>query len=124
MGYVRNADDFAAIELKSEKKVIGNVYFGSRDFEAREIGYIVNKKYQRCGYAFEAITEMMKLGEKEHIHRLFAECDPRNICSWKLLEKLGFDREAFFKKNVYFKKDDNGNPLWQDTYVYGYLSDR
>ena len=122
--YRLGTDDFAAIELKSEKKVIGNVYFGSRDFEAREIGYIVNKNYQRCGYAFEAITEMMKLGEKKNVHRLFAECDPRNMCSWKLLEKLGFDREAFFKKNVYFKKDDNGNPLWQDTYVYGYLIDK
>lgn len=119
--YRLNTDDFAAIELKIEHKVIGNVYFGSRDFEAREVGYIINKKYQRQGYAFEAIQEMIKYGEKEHVHRLYAECNPRNACSWKLLEKLGFDREAFFKKNVYFKKDNEGSPMWQDTYVYCYL---
>ena len=34
-------DEFIAIELKENHKVIGNIYFGKRDFESREIGYIL-----------------------------------------------------------------------------------
>ena len=56
------------------------------------------------------------------VHRVYAECDPRNECSWKLLEKLGFTKEALFRQNVYFVKDEQGNPIWQDTYVYARLN--
>lgn len=114
-------DEFYAIELKETGKIIGNIYFGNRDFDAKEIGYIINKEYQRNGYASEAIMAIMKNGFEHGVHRVYAECDPRNTCSWKLLEKLNFKREAFFTKNVYFKKDENNKPIWQDTYVYCYF---
>ena len=71
-----------------------------KDFEAREVGYIVNKKYQRLGYASEALSEVIKLLLQNGTHRVYAECDPRNECSWKLLEKVGMKREALFHKNV------------------------
>ncbi len=29
-----------AVELKSNQKMIGNVYLGKRDFEALELGYV------------------------------------------------------------------------------------
>ncbi|MDO5520975.1 MAG: GNAT family protein [bacterium] len=115
-------DDFIAIELKKNHKIIGNVYFGSRDFEAKELGYIVNKEYQRKGYASEAIQAVLDHGFSEGVHRVFAECSPKNECSWGLLEHLQFKREAYFKQNVYFHKDKDGNPIWQDTYVYALLS--
>ena len=115
-------DEFVAIQLKTTGKIIGNVYFDNRDFESKELGYIVNKDYQRQGYATEAIAEVLKAGFQAGVHRVFAECDPRNTCSWKLIECLHFSREAFFRQNVYFKKDANGNPIWQDTYVYCLLN--
>ena len=87
------------------------------------MGYIINKDYQRKGYATEAVTEVLRSGFKDGVHRVFAECDPRNECSWKLLESMGFTREAFFKQNVYFRKDESGNPIWQDTYVYCLLKE-
>ena len=34
------------------------------------------------------------------------------------LEKAGFQREAHFHQNVLFARDESGQPLWQDTYVY------
>lgn len=118
MKYRVGNDEFYVIELKENKKVIGNIYFGNRDFEAKEMGYIINKNYQRKGYASEAAKAVIEYAFTHNVHRVFAECDPRNECSWKLLEHLGFLREAFFKQNVYFKKDENDNPIWQDTYVY------
>ena len=49
--YRLGSGDFFAMELKESGKVIGNIYYGTRDFQAREVGYIVNKNYQRKGYA-------------------------------------------------------------------------
>ena len=40
--YRVGSDEFYAMELKDTGKVIGNVYFGNRDFMAKEVGYIVN----------------------------------------------------------------------------------
>lgn len=111
------SDEYYAIELKDIQKVIGNIYCGKRDFNAREVGYIVNRNYQREGYACEALCAIIDSLFKEGIHRVYAECDPRNVGSWKLPEKAGLKREAHLRQNVYFHKDD-GNPIWKDTYIY------
>ena len=121
LNYRVNSDEFFAIELKESGKVIGNIYYGKRDFDAREVGYIVNKNFQRKGYACEALHAVLEHAFKNGVHRVYAECDPRNICSWKLLEKVGLEREAHFKQNIFFTKDENGNPKWKDTYVYAML---
>lgn len=121
LAYRVDSEEFYAIELKESGKVIGNIYYGNRDFESKEVGYIVNKNYQRNEYASEALRAVIENAFKEGIHRVFAECDPRNECSWKLLEKIGMDREAHFKQNVFFHRDENGNPKWKDTYVYAVL---
>lgn len=101
--YRVNSEEFYAIVLKETGKVIGNIYYGKRDFEAREIGYIVNQNFRRKGYALEAITAVIDNAFANGVHRVFAECDPRNECSWKLLERAGLDREAHFKKIFFFK---------------------
>ena len=121
LGYRVGSGDFYAMELKKTGKVIGNIYYGKRDFDAREVGYIVNKNYQRKGYALEALKAVLEWGFAEGLHRAYAECDPRNECSWKLLEKIGFRKEALLRQNVWFRKDGEGNPIWQDTCVYAML---
>jgi len=117
-----SSDEMIAVVLKSNSKMIGNVYLGKRDFESLEIGYVFNKQYWGRGYAKESCNALIKKSFAEKTHRIFAECDPDNIGSWKLLESLGFIREAHFKKNVYFWRDENGNPIWKDTFVYSLLN--
>ena len=56
-------------------------------------------------------------------HRVYAECDPRNTASWKLLEKVGMRREAHLKKNIWFHRDAHGAPIWKDTYIYAITED-
>ena len=112
------SDEFYAVELKESTKVIGNIYCGSRGFSAREVGYIINKHYQRMGYACEALRAVVDHVFCTGVHRVYAECDPRNEASWRLLESAGFRREAHFRRNIYFRKDADGNPVWKDTYVY------
>lgn len=118
-----STDEMIAVELKSGGKMIGNVYVGKRDFQSLEIGFVFNKKYWGNGYAFESCSAIINEAFSHGVHRVFAECDPKNANSWKLLEELGFRKEAHFKKNVYFETDAEGNPVWKDTFLYAILSD-
>lgn len=121
--YRIGSDEFYAIEFKETGKVIGNIYCGKRDFEAREVGYIVNKHYQRQGYAGVALSAVIENAFRAGAHRVFAECDPRNTPSWKLLERVGLKREARFKQNIFFHRDENGAPVWKDTLVYAIIAE-
>ena len=116
------SDEFYAIELKTEHKVIGNVYLGKRDFNSRELGYVLNENYQQKGYGSEACKVALEYFFNQGIHRIYAECAPQNISSWKLMEKIGMRREAYFRKNVSFHQDIKGNPIYWDTYVYALLN--
>ena len=111
-----------AVERKADHKMIGNVYLGKRDFDAREIGYVFRKDAWGKGYAKESCEALISLAFSQGAHRIFAECDPENAASWKLLESLGFEREAHLRENVYFWKDAEGCPIWKDTYIYGKLN--
>ena len=123
LAYRLGSEEFYAIELKESGKVIGNIYCGNRDFAAREAGYIVNRRYRQKGYAAEALSAVIAQAFAEGAHRLYAECDPRNEPSWKLLEKVGMRREAHFRQNIWFHRDESGAPVWKDTLVYGILED-
>lgn len=116
-------EEMIAVELKDSHKMIGNVYMGKRDFEALEIGYVFNRHYWGHGYAFESCRALIQQAFSNGIHRIYAECDPCNQRSWKLLEALGFQREAYFRKNVYFWKNADGKAIWKDTFVYAKLNE-
>ena len=115
------SDEFLAIELKSNHKVIGNIYIGKRDFNSRELGYVLNEKYQRKGYGSEAAKAVVDYYFTQGVHRIYAETCPDNIASWKTMEKIGMEREAHLKKNVLFHNDAQGKPIYWDTYIYACL---
>ena len=121
--YRLGSEEFYAMELSESGKVIGNIYCGKRDFAAREVGYIVNNRYQKKGYAAEALSAVIAQAFREGAHRVYAECDPRNVPAWKLLEKVGLRSEAHFRQNLWFHRDENGSPIWKDTLVYAILED-
>ena len=100
------SEEYFAMELRKTGKVIGNIYCGKRDYEARELGFIVNKDKQRRGYALEALRAVIENAFQTGVHRLYAECDPRNTASWRLLEAAGLRREAHFRRNLYFHQDE------------------
>ena len=35
----------------------------------------------------------------------------------------GLKREAYFRKNIFFRRDADGNPIWKDTFVYAILAE-
>lgn len=122
IAYRAESDEFFAIELKENHKVIGNIYLGKRDFNGRELGYVLNENFQGKGYGTEASKAVISYFFKEGVHRIYAECAPQNIPSWKVMEKIGMEREAHLRKNISFHNDDKGNPIYWDTYVYAVLN--
>ena len=111
-----------AVELKSNHKVIGNIYLGNRDFQSLEIGFVFNKLYWNQGYAKESCSSIIKHSFKNGIHRIYAQCDPKNISSCKLLNSLNFRKEGHLISNVFFWKDEDNNPIWKDTLIFALLN--
>ena len=124
-----NRVNWWAVTLKNDtkRKLIGHISLFKTDleiFRTWEIGYIFNPVFQNKGYASEAAGAVIRYGfEKLNAHRIIAHCSPENIPSWKVLEKCGMTREGLLRKNVFFKTDDKGNPLWFDSFEYALLAD-
>lgn len=113
-----STDEMIAVEEKKTGKMIGNVYLGKREFEALEMGYVFRRDCWGKGYAKESCEKLISMAFESGVHRIYAECDPQNECSWKLLERLGFCREGYLKENVFFWRDEKGKPIWKDTLIY------
>lgn len=118
-----STEEMIAVEEKATGRMIGNVYLGKREFEALELGYVFRRDRWGKGFARESCEALINLAFRSGVHRIYAECDPKNPNSWQLLQRLGFRREGTLKQNVYFWKDAEGNPIWKDTYLYARLAD-
>ena len=94
-----------SIFLKDTDTCIGriNCHNGdSLDDDIRDVGWIIDSKFQKNGYATEAAKAMLDY--------MFNECDIEEIktsaaicnnASWGLMEKLGFERQDEIVYNQY-----------------------
>jgi [ribosomal protein S5]-alanine N-acetyltransferase len=121
------SNEYWAVVLKSEQILVGHLYFAQtepKDLLTWELGYIFNPAYHNQGYATESARALIEYGfEHFGIHRVFAHCNPENIASWRVLEKIGMRREGHFREYIYFRKGPDGKPLWTDTFEYAILKD-
>jgi ribosomal-protein-alanine N-acetyltransferase len=89
------------IEEKGTKAFTGYCCFHRlmRANARAEIGYALRPEYWRKGIAKEAINALVNFAfNKLSVHGIEANVNPENISSKKLLGKLGFKREAFFRE--------------------------
>lgn len=103
---------------KDDDELIGDVglHFFDSDNKQVEIGCTIDKNCQKHGYASEALSEIFRyLFNALDKHRIIASIDPRNEGSIKLVEKLGFRKEAHFKESIF----QDGE--WLDDLVYAIL---
>ena len=119
--------DFWAVALKDTDQLVGHLYFAQtmpKELLTWELGYIFNPAFQGQGFATESSTALIRYGfEHWDIHRVVAHCNPENIASWRVMEKIGMQREGYFRQNIFFKRDASGNPIWLDTYEYAILKE-
>jgi RimJ/RimL family protein N-acetyltransferase len=116
---------FWAVALCDTQKMVGHLYFQQTEpfeFLTWELGYIFNPRFQNHGFATESAAALIRYGfDHWGIHRVTAHCNPENNASWRVLEKIGMRREGHFHKNVFFKVQSDGSPVWVDTYEYAIL---
>ncbi|HBL75209.1 MAG TPA: GNAT family N-acetyltransferase [Prolixibacteraceae bacterium] len=106
------------IIINESGELAGDIGLHFYDPENRqvELGCTIDKKYQQRGFATEAMTEILNfLFGKLNKHRIIASIDPENISSIKLVEKLVFRREAYFKESLFI------NGTWTDDLIYAIL---
>jgi len=107
-----------ALELTSTGEVIGDVAFFRKRQDSREatLGYTLAQAYWHQGYASEAVRAVVSyLFTELDLHRIVADCDSENLASVRLLERLGFRREAHFVESYWL------GDRWGDEYQYALL---
>lgn len=119
-GFARAADNWRcwAITLKGDDTAIGYVAAGEkRQGNVTEIGYFLTREHWGTGLAAEAVSRVIDQIFSEGQRRVFADTDPENLASRKLLERLGFTLEGILRGE------------WEthigvrDTVLYGMLRD-
>ena len=84
--------------------------------------WMLNTNYHGKGYAYEATKAFFNyLFYEKGARRIYTFTEDYNIASQKLCEKLGMRREGLFKEFVTFINDENGNPIYENTYQYAIL---
>ena len=81
--------EFAMLYQNEQIGAVG-IYFENG---AGELGWIINKKYWRNGFAYEAADALVSYAA-EHMGttHFIAHCDTENTASYKVMEKLGMTR--------------------------------
>jgi RimJ/RimL family protein N-acetyltransferase len=90
-----------AIRLQGEPAIIGGVGLHARiGPRALEIGYWIDQRLTRRGYATEATLAMTNLGFSfPEVDRLEIRCDPENEGSARIPRRLGFRYLTTLEKN-------------------------
>jgi|GEM_PF-1910526 len=110
---------FIAIIKKEENKFIGmraldelreHPEFG---LEAESSAFIDRAEWNK-GYSFEAAQAMISLAKDLGIQSLYATADPRNVGSWRNLEKLGMQLTGQQEVSKYMQRD--GSPAARRFY--------
>ena len=109
-----------AIERKDTGGMIGDIAFHLTKSNPRMayLGYTLSRSAWGQGYASEAVRKMLDylfcvLG----LHRVVADCDVENAASIRLLERLGFRREAHYLESFWLV----GDAKWGSEYLYAML---
>ncbi|WP_019029981.1 GNAT family N-acetyltransferase [Colwellia piezophila] len=86
----------------------------NHDAKIGEVGFMIRPSAQGKGIASEALSLLKDYAFAElTLNKLTATCSVNNAGSYKLLEKLGFEREACLRQNTLI------NNILVDDYVYG-----
>ncbi len=107
-----------AVERQADGRLLGEVLLKLTSAEAlqAELGYVIHPDFAGHGYGYEATAAVVDLGFREvGLHRIFARLDPRNADSLRLVQRLGFRREA------HLIESDRFNGRWGDEFIYALL---
>jgi RimJ/RimL family protein N-acetyltransferase len=106
------------IVSKENGEIIGDIGTHFLDIENKqvEVGCTLAKSQHGKGFAVEGLKKVIGfLFDQLDKHRIIGSIDPNNFQSIKLMENLGFRKEAHFKESILI------NGKWIDDIVYAIL---
>ena len=106
--------------IKTEDKVIGEIALKrwGKDKKVGEIGFAINPRFQRKGYAFSALKQFIETKLiSEGMIRIQACINPDNTSSKNLLMKLGFKRDGILRDVEYNEEKD----MWENEEIYSVI---
>lgn len=113
----RRTCDFAVVARDNETLIgrCGVDISRPEHFEGM-LWYMLHPRTWGRGYAREAAGAIVNLSfETLGVHRLWADCDPRNLASCRVAESIGMRREGVLRENYWLKNE------WCSTAVYAML---
>ncbi len=132
-GVKKRAEDgeyYFAITLKENGKVIGEIdAYPEKDPHSEDAVadtfspcWMLNKDYQGKGYAYEAAYVFYDyLFSEKGARRIYAYTEDYNVSSQNLCRKLGMRHEGTFMEYVAFVKDEDGDPVYENTMQFAIL---
>lgn len=128
---VKEGEYHFAIVLKENGKVIGEIEAhpenNNHDEENGVLDtfspcWMLNKDYQKKGYAYEAAYAFFDyLFNLKGARRIYAYTEDYNLASQHLCKKLGMRQEGLYKEFISFVNDENGNPIYENTLEWAIL---
>jgi len=104
-----------AIIHKSDNQLIGSFSFWRliKQHCRAEIGYSIHPNYWGKGLMNETFKTLIEFGFNNlQLHSIEANVNPLNQQSIKLLERVGFKKEAHFRQNFFH------NGKFMDSFIY------
>lgn len=100
---------------KETQKIVGDlgIHFIDTENKQVEIGCTLNKIFQNKGFATESIKQVIDyLFHELNKHRIITTIDPLNINSIRLVQRIGFRKEAHLVESFFL------NGKWFDELIY------
>jgi RimJ/RimL family protein N-acetyltransferase len=109
--------EFAVVERASGQLVGGGgVHIRSRKDREGWLGYTLRRESWGRGYGTEVAKRLVMFGFEElSLHRISATCDPQNLRSRRVLEKIGMLQEGHSREDKWLRG------RWRDSLRYAVL---
>jgi [ribosomal protein S5]-alanine N-acetyltransferase len=107
-----------AVVLRTSDGVVGRcgLYISNPELREGMVWYTLLRALWGQGYIPEALRALVHFGFTElKLHRVWADCDPRNRPSYRVLEQLGMRCEGHPLENALVKGG------WADSFIYAIL---
>jgi RimJ/RimL family protein N-acetyltransferase len=103
---------------KETQKIVGDlgIHFIDSGNKQAEIGCTLSKNFQNKGFASESVKKVIDyLFYELNKHRIITSIDPDNKNSIRLVERIGFRKEAHFIESLLI------NNKWVDDLIYAMI---
>ncbi len=108
-----------AVELCAVGHLIGTARISvtSAAHGSGDMGYALNDDFSGQGYATEAVKRLLQVGFADlGLHRVWATADVENAPSWRVMERVGMQREGLLRQDKLIRGTR------RDSYLYAKLA--